>query len=103
MTGREYGWGLTRMDKRKDLQVELQRLLGDRGITRFLDAVLPLTGYFILEYFTDVGTALIAALIGAVLVGVVRLYKRESLVYILTGIGGVLVWIFIFLALQVGQ
>ena len=79
-----------RMGRLTEIREELRDLFGTKAIFRFLDAVLPLTGYFIVEYFAGVPTALLAAVIGSALVAVYRLVRKESLAYILLGAGGVL-------------
>jgi hypothetical protein len=77
------------MNKLKELQEELKLVLSGRG-ARLLDSFLPLLIFLLTNALFGVNVALGAALVVAGLVAIFRIIKKESLVYALSGFGGVL-------------
>jgi len=77
------------MNKLKELQEELKLVLSGRG-ARLLDSFLPLLIFLLANALFGVNVALGAALVVAGLFAIVRIIKKESLVYALGGFGGVL-------------
>ena len=77
------------MSKFKELQEELKALVSGRG-ARFLDSFLPLLVFLIANPIIDVNYALWGSLAVAGLFALYRIIQRESLVYSLGGLGGVL-------------
>jgi hypothetical protein len=77
------------MNKFKELQEELKSVLSGRG-ARLLDSFLPLFIFLVLNPLLGVNTALWGALAVAGLFAIVRMIKKDSLVYALGGLGGVL-------------
>lgn len=77
------------MSKFKELQEELRLVLSGRGI-HLLDSFFPLFVFLIANSLAAVNPALWAALITAGLFAGFRIVQKESLVYSLGGIGGVL-------------
>ena len=77
------------MSKLKELQEELKSVLSGRG-ARLLDSFLPLLIFLLTNPLLGVNTALGAALVLAGVFAVFRIAKKESLVYSLGGLGGVL-------------
>ena len=73
----------------KELQEELKTVLSGRG-ARFLDSFLPLLVFLIANPMLGVNIALGAALAVTGVFAVFRIIKKESLVYALGGLGGVL-------------
>ena len=77
------------MSRLKELQEELKTVLSGRG-ARFLDSFLPLLVFLIANPMLGVNIALGAALAVTGVFAVFRIIKKESLVYALGGLGGVL-------------
>jgi len=77
------------MSRIKELQEELKSVLSGRG-ARLLDSFLPLLIFLIANPLFGVNIALWVALGVASLFAIVRIIKKESLVYALGGLGGVL-------------
>jgi len=77
------------MSKIKELQEEFRAVLSGRG-TRLLDSFLPLLFFLIVNSLIGLNLALWGALVVAGLFAIVRVFKRQSLVYSLGGLGGVL-------------
>jgi hypothetical protein len=77
------------MNRIKELQEELKSVLSGRG-KKLLDSILPLLIFLIANSLFGVNVALGAALVVTGLFAIVRILKKESLVYALGGLGGVL-------------
>jgi len=77
------------MGKFKELQEELKMVLSGRG-AQLLDSFLPLVIFLLLNALTGLNYALWGALGIAGLFALFRIFRRESLVYALGGLGGVL-------------
>ena len=77
------------MGKLKEIQEELKSVLSGRG-ARFLDSFVPLLVFLIANPLFGVNYALWSALVAAGLFAIIRIVKRESLVYAFGGLGGVL-------------
>jgi hypothetical protein len=77
------------MIRLKELQEELKSVFSGRGV-RLLDSFLPLLIFLITNPLFGVNLALWGSLAVAGLFAIVRILKRESLVYALGGLGGVL-------------
>ena len=77
------------MGKAKELQEELKMVLSGRG-AQLLDSFLPLAIFLVLNSLAGLNYALWGALGTAGLFALVRIFRRESLVYALGGLGGVL-------------
>jgi len=75
------------MSRIKELQEELKSVLSGRG-ARLLDSFLPLLIFLIANPLFGVNIALWVALGVASLFAIVRIIKKESLVYALGGLGG---------------
>lgn len=72
-----------------EIQEELKSVLAGRG-SRLLDSFLPLLIFLIANPIFGVNAALVGALVLAGLFALLRILKKESLVYALGGLGGVL-------------
>jgi hypothetical protein len=77
------------MGKFKELQEELKMVLSGRG-AQLLDSFLPLVIFLVLNSLAGLNYAVWGALGTAGLFALVRIIRRESLVYALGGLGGVL-------------
>jgi hypothetical protein len=77
------------MSKVKELQEEFRLVFSGRG-ARLLDSFLPPLVFLIANSLVGLNVALWASLVIAGLFAVYRLIRRESLVYSLGGLGGVL-------------
>ncbi len=88
-TGKNSGWGSGLMSRLKELQEELRSVLSGKG-SRLLDSFLPPLVFLVANPLLGVNIALGAALAVAGLFAFVRIIKKESLVYALGGLGGVL-------------
>ncbi len=77
------------MRRLKELQEELKSVLAGRG-ARLLDSFVPLLIFLVTNPLFGVNVALGAALGAAGIFAIVRIIKKESLVYALGGLGGVL-------------
>ena len=83
------GWGNGLLSKLKELQEEFRLVFSGRG-ARLLDSFLPLLVFLIANPLLGLNNALWGSLVVAGLFAVIRIIKRESLVYSLGGLGGVL-------------
>jgi hypothetical protein len=77
------------MTKLKELQEEFKLVLSGRGL-RLLDSFLPLLVFLIVNPLVGLSPALWGSLAVAALFAIYRIIRRESLVYSLGGLGGVL-------------
>jgi hypothetical protein len=77
------------MTKLKELQEEFKLVLSGRGL-RLLDSFLPLLVFLIANPLIGLTIALWGALAVAALFAIYRIIRKESLVYSLGGLGGVL-------------
>ena len=77
------------MAKRTELIEELQSVFAGRG-ARILDSLLPVFVFLLLNAFVNLDIALLASIVAAVLLASLRMLRRESLMYALGGLGGVL-------------
>ncbi|MFC2064300.1 DUF3159 domain-containing protein [Chloroflexota bacterium] len=77
------------MGKLKELQEEIKLVFTGRGL-RLLDSFLPLLVFLLANPLLGLIVALWSALGAAVLIAVIRITKKESIVYSLGGLGGVL-------------
>ncbi len=77
------------MSRIKELQEELKSVLSGRG-ARLLDSFTPLLIFLVANPLFGVNIALLGSLAVADLFAIYRLLRRESLVYALGGLGGVL-------------
>ncbi len=77
------------MNKLAEIQEELESVLSGRG-AKLLDSFLPLLFFLVVNPFLGVNIALGAALTVAGLFALIRILKKESVLYALGGLGGVL-------------
>lgn len=77
------------MTKLKELQEEFKLVLSGRGL-RLLDSFLPLLVFLVANPLFGVNTALWGSLGVAAFFAIYRIARKESLVYSLGGLGGVL-------------
>lgn len=77
------------MSKLKELQEEFRLVLSGRGL-RLLDSFLPLLIFLITNPLVGLNVALWGAMAVAAFFAVYRIIRKESLVYSLGGLGGVL-------------
>jgi hypothetical protein len=77
------------MSKLKELQEEFKLVFSGRGL-RLLDSFLPLLVFLIANPLVGLNAALWSALVVAALFAIYRIFRKESLVYSLGGLGGVL-------------
>jgi hypothetical protein len=77
------------MGRFAEIWEELKSVLSGRG-SRFIDSLLPLLIFLIFNPLLGVDIALWSALAIAGLFAILRIIKKESLVYALGGLGGVL-------------
>jgi uncharacterized membrane protein len=77
------------MTSLKELGDELRSVLSGRA-SRLIDSLLPLLIFLVFTPLLGVDISLIAAITCAALFGIIRILRRESLVYSLGGLGGVL-------------
>jgi hypothetical protein len=87
--GKNSGWGIGLMGRLQEIREELKSVLSGRG-GRLLDSLLPLLIFLVANLLFGVDIALWASLGLAGLFAVIRILKKESLVYALGGLGGVL-------------
>jgi hypothetical protein len=73
----------------KELGEELRSVLSGRA-SRLIDSLLPLLIFLVFTPLLGVDISLIAAITCAALFAIIRILRRESLVYSLGGLGGVL-------------
>jgi hypothetical protein len=83
------GWEKEPVAKIQELQEELKSVLSGRA-TRLIDSFLPLLLFLVLTPIAGVNLSLAAAVGCAALFAIIRLFRRESLVYSLSGLGGVM-------------
>lgn len=84
--------------KLQEIREELKSTLSGRG-SRLIDSFLPLLIFLVFTPLVSVNFALLLAVAFAALFAVIRILRRESLVYSLGGLGGVaLAAIFVFLS-----
>jgi len=77
------------MAKRTEVLEELQSVFAGRG-ARILDSLLPVLVFLLLNAFVSLNIALLTSIVAAVLLASLRMLRRESLMYALGGLGGVL-------------
>jgi len=77
------------MTRLKELREELRAVFSGRG-TKLLDSLLPLIVFLVANSLFGLNFALWGALIVSGLFSLYRISKKESLVYSLGGLGGVL-------------
>lgn len=77
------------MSKLTELREEFSLVLSGRGL-KLMDSFLPLVVFLIANPLLGLNPALWAALGGATLFAIYRILRKESLVYSLGGLGGVL-------------
>ena len=86
------------MHRINELLEELKLVLSGRG-TRLLDSFIPLLVFLIANPLIGINYALLASLVVAGLFAIYRLIKKESLIYALGGLGGVLLAaVFVYLS-----
>jgi hypothetical protein len=86
------------MAKIQELGDELRSVLSGRA-SRLVDSFLPLLIFLVFTPLFGVDISLIAAITCAALFAMIRILRRESLVYSLGGLGGVLLAaVFVFLS-----
>jgi hypothetical protein len=88
-TGKTSGWVGGLMSKLKELRGEFRAVFSGRG-TRLLDSFFPLLVFLITNPISGLNYAIWGSLVVAGLLAVYRIFQRESLVYSLGGLGGVL-------------
>ena len=76
------------MEKLNEIKAELKYVFGGRNL-RLLDSLLPVLVYVIVFSFWGLTAAWRGALAVALLIAGGRLYRKESLVYVLAGAAGV--------------
>ena len=89
MIGRSSGWAIEQMSKLRELFDELKMVFSGRG-SRLLDSILPLLVFLVVNALLGLNYALWGAFGTAGLFAMIRIFRRESLVYTLAGLGGVL-------------
>ena len=77
------------MHRITELREELLSIFSGRGARAF-DSFLPLLLFLLLFAFVGLDGALWGAIGAALIIAVLRIFRRESLVYALAGLGGVL-------------
>ncbi len=77
------------MGKVKELQEEITLVFSGRGL-RLVDSFLPLLVFLLANPVVGLNAALWGALAAAALFALIRIVKKETLVYSLGGLGGVL-------------
>jgi hypothetical protein len=75
--------------KFQEIQQELKSVLSGRG-SQLLDSLLPLLLFLLLNPFAGLRLAIYASVGVAILLAVIRIAQRQSLVYSLGGLGGVI-------------
>ena len=89
MTGGSFGWVKKQVAKLKELQEELATVFSGRG-PGLLDAALPVLIYLVVSRILDFETGIWSAIAVSILFLLFRLSKKQSGVYSLLGLGGVL-------------
>jgi hypothetical protein len=75
------------MDKVREIVDELRMVLAGRG--GYIDAILPPIVFVLLNAIWGMQVAILASLVLAVVIAVLRLLRRQTLLYALGGAGGV--------------
>ena len=88
MTGADSGWGNMpeNQSKSRELLEEFRSVTGKVGL---LDTILPPVLFLALNNFTSFQIAMSGSLAIAIVIGILRLLRKQSLVYALAGIGSV--------------
>jgi len=88
MTGVNSGWGnMPEMQtKTRELLEEFRSVMGKVGL---FDTILPPVLFLLLNNFAGFQIAMIGALGTAIMIGILRLDRKQSLVYALAGVGSV--------------
>ena len=88
MTGTNFGWESMPeiQNKGRELLEEFRMVTGRVGL---LDTILPPVLFLMLNNFISFQTAMIGSLAIAIMIGILRLFLKQSLVYALAGIGSV--------------
>lgn len=96
--GKYSGWANERMDKIEEILSELKFVLSGKG-SRWFDSLLPLILFLVI---IPIGGSEIALMVGigtAIIFLILRLIRKDSIVYSLGGLGSVLLtWIFVRLS-----
>lgn len=96
--GKDSGWASALVTKLEELKDELKSVLSGR-LSRAVDSLLPLLIFLVFTPLAGVTMALSGAVGCAVIFAIYRLLRRESLIYSLGGLGGVvLAGIFVILS-----
>ncbi|HSM72530.1 MAG TPA: DUF3159 domain-containing protein [Anaerolineales bacterium] len=69
-----------------ELMEEFRSVMGKDGL---FDAILPPILFLLLNTFANFQIAMIGALTAAIMIGIQRLYRKQSLIYALAGVGSV--------------
>lgn len=72
--------------KTRELLEELRSVMGKVGL---FDTILPPVFFLILNNFAGFQIAMIGSLITAIMIGILRLSRKQSLIYALAGVGSV--------------
>lgn len=83
------GWVNGLMRRITELREEFLSIFSGRG-ARILDSFLPLLLFLLLFAFVSLEASLWGAIGAAIIIAALRIFQRESLVYALGGLGGVL-------------
>jgi hypothetical protein len=88
MTGENSGWENMpeKQSKSRELLDEFRSVTGNVGL---LDTILPPVLFLALNNFASFLAAMIGSLITAFVIGIFRLFRKQSLTYTLAGIGSV--------------
>ena len=88
MTGTNFGWENMpeNQSKSRELLEEFRSVTGKVGL---LDTILPPILFLVLNNFASFQIAMIGSLAMAIVIGILRLLRKQSLVYALAGIGSV--------------
>jgi hypothetical protein len=88
MTGVNFGWENMpeKQSKSRELLEEFRSVTGKVGL---LDTILPPVLFLVLNNFAGFQVAMLGSLAMAVVIGILRLLRKQSLIYALAGIGSV--------------
>jgi len=88
MTGANFGWENMpeNQSKSRELLEEFRSVTGKVGL---LDTILPPVLFLVLNNFAGFQFAMLGSLAIAIMIGILRLFRKQSLVYALAGIGSV--------------
>ncbi|MEP7137504.1 MAG: DUF3159 domain-containing protein [Chloroflexota bacterium] len=88
MTGANSGWENMpeKQSKSRELLEEFRSVTGKVGL---LDTILPPVLFLVLNNFAGFQVAMLGSLAMAVVIGILRLLRKQSLIYALAGIGSV--------------